>query len=144
MMKSRLLAGFLAVCFSACEPAADYKTVRKEVVDEHDKVMLDSERALENRDRLERFLLKLDSVKQVKPALDTMKVRKELQTLNKKLNSADLEMETWMKEFDAELGDKSNSEAVAYFNGEKEKLRKMDTLFQKLLTESGEYLRRLR
>ncbi len=143
-MRSRLLAGFLAVCLSACEPAADYKAVRKEVVDEHDKVMLDSERALENRDRLERFLLRLDSVKQVKTALDTMKVREELQALNEKLTSADLDMETWMKEFDAELGDKSNSEAVAYFYGEKEKLRKMDTLFQKLLTESGDYLRRLR
>lgn len=140
-MRNALLI-IIGFYFVGCEPAEDYKAIRNEVVEEHDHVMLDSERSVSNREKIDSLLINLQSIKNLKPELDTFKEKESMIKLREKLHLAEHQMDNWMKEFDAELGTKSKSEAIAYFKSEKVKLRGIDSLFNAVLKESGEYLRK--
>jgi paraquat-inducible protein B len=142
-MRSSLFM-IMVFLLASCEPAEDYKQIRAEVVTEHDKVMLDNERAVENSRKLDSLALNMDNLKKTHAGLDTNQVGTEISELKGRLQSAGSDMDRWMKEFDAELGSKSKPEAISYFKAEKVKLERLDSIFNAVLKESGEYLRRMR
>ncbi|GAA4931656.1 hypothetical protein [Mucilaginibacter defluvii] len=127
----------------ACRQETSYKQVRDEVIAAHDKLMADDEKVMNNKMKLDTlaspaYLLK---VKTEKPETDTALLRREADSLRRVLDSAGNRMSEWMQKFEPGQSGKSNAEAVAYFEGEKKKVIKLDSLYQALLKQSGAYLK---
>jgi GTPase involved in cell partitioning and DNA repair len=141
--KTRLMAitALLALTgVQACNPGPDYKEVRKEVIDQHDQLMMDDERVMHNKMKLDTLALNLKMLKQQQPALDTAQTRVDISELSKRLAAADDQMSEWMHHFKVDMEGKSNAEAVAYFKAEKVKVQKLDSLYKQVLNESDAYL----
>lgn len=144
---SLLMAGtLLAITFflNACSSEPDFKRIRQEVVEHHDKLMADGEIAMHHKLVLDTFMTTgLAEAKKATPGLDTAAERKHIQELIVKLNAADESMMDWMQEFKADMEGISNAEAVNYFNGEKTKLLKMDSLYKVALDGAAAYLKKI-
>jgi len=143
-MKRYTIAVFLPLIMQACSSPTDYKETRKEVLELHDKVMIDSEKAIRNRMKLDTLSGRMDSLKQSNPALDTAEASQTIASLKSKLDSADEHMNTWMRAFEPELGNRSNDDAVAYFEEEKRKVAKLDSVYAGVLKEADQFLSELK
>ncbi len=136
----RILFILLTVIVQSCLPGEDYSTIRREVLDAHDKTMMDAELAVKNGMELDMWADKLDSLKKQKIIADTFKERQQINDLRKKLDNVDQQMNEWMHKFDADVDGKSNKEAINYFKYEKKKLQSLDSLYKEALAESNIYL----
>ncbi|RZL17584.1 MAG: hypothetical protein EOO89_07335 [Pedobacter sp.] len=139
-MKNIILLCFLILGLQACQNEADYKSVRKEVLDAHDNVMMDGEIAIKNKMRLDTISANMDSLSDAKLIADTIAEKQTIDKLKLKLNKADDMMNDWMHKFNAELDGKSNAEAVSYFKAEKVKVNTLDSLYKEAIGESAAYL----
>jgi hypothetical protein len=132
-----------AALITGCKSEPDYKAVRQQVMDLHDKVMGDGEKAVKNRmvlDTLSR--VKLKELKQGKPDLDTAEEKSKIILLINKLTKADDNMMEWMHAFQPDIEGKSNGEAVKYFQNEMTKIKKLDGEYKQALDESDAYLKK--
>jgi hypothetical protein len=143
-MKNLTILILAVITIAACQPAVDYKAVRKEVMDVHDKVMVYTEQGMTRKMKLDTLITKLDSLYQLKLLTDTLVEKQVMDDLRKKLSHADEEMDSWMHGFQPDIDGKSNEEAISYFKSEKLKIQALDTLYQKVLTESDKYLDKFR
>lgn len=143
-MKRYAIALFLPLVFQACSSSPDYKEARAEVLELHDKVMIDSEKAIRNRMKLDTLSSKMDSLKQARPDMDTAQTSQRIVLLKSRLDSADEQMNTWMRAFDAEIGEKSNDEAVGYFQNEQRKIRALDSVYADAIKDSETFLSQLK
>lgn len=128
----------------ACKQEVSYKQVRDEVIAMHDKLMADDEKVMSNKMQLDTlvtpaFLLK---VKTDKPETDTATLHHQVDSLRQVLYTAGNRMSEWMQKFQPEQSGKSNAEAVAYFEGEKQKVIKLDSLYRSLLQQSATYIKK--
>lgn len=139
-MKRYAIAVILPLVMQACSSGPDYKEARAEVLELHDKVMIDSEKAIRNRMKLDTLSSKMDSLKQLKPGLDTGVASQKMAALKARLDSADEQMNIWMRAFDPELGNRSDDEAVAYFKEEEGKIRRLDSAYAAVIRESDAFL----
>lgn len=145
--KSTVIA-LLAICsfifIAACKNKADYTDIRKQVLAMHDKVMADEGKA-EGKEMQFKILLKsgFKKVKLIQPGLDTVTVRAQINLLNMKLNDADDQMENWMCAYKNNFKGKTDQETLAYFNEQKIKVAKLDSLYQSALKQSDNYLNQL-
>ncbi|HCN84361.1 MAG TPA: hypothetical protein DIT07_12185 [Sphingobacteriaceae bacterium] len=143
-MKNSIITLIIIACLASCTPAENYKTIRQEVLTDHDQVMMDSEMAFKNKMKLDTLASGLDSLKKLYADLDTLKEKEQIEKLRKQLDHADDQMNNWMHQFDAEIGQKSNETAIAYFKGEKKKVGGLDSLFKQVIKESDDYLKRFK
>ena len=139
-MKRIVIICLAVLGLQACQNVQDYKAVRQELMDAHDKVMMDGEIAIINKMKLDTLVGRLDSLSKIKIISDTVVEKQRILAIQLKLNKADDQMNDWMHKFDAELGDKSNEEAVLYFKGEKEKVKSLDSIYKAAISESASYL----
>lgn len=144
--KSAAALAILVICTAitmGCKSGPDYKAVRQEVMDLHDKVMEDGEKAMKNRmilDTLSKF--KLKAIKASQTDIDTASEKKNITLLIAKLTKADDNMMDWMHDFDPDIEGKNNEEAVKYFQGEMTKIKKLDSEYKQALNESDAYLKK--
>ncbi|WP_423146518.1 hypothetical protein [Rubrolithibacter danxiaensis] len=138
-MKVLLSILIILPLFISCNQSPNYKSVRDDVVAIHDKVMIDYELAYRNKRKLDTLAKNLDTLKN-QHDINIRNKKKEISDLTAQLVHADDLMNDWMHKFDAELGNKTNDEAVAYFNAEKLKIQSIDTLYKQVLKRSNEYL----
>ncbi|MDQ8052211.1 MAG: hypothetical protein REI78_04255 [Pedobacter sp.] len=145
-MKNRIRIAFLAFgLLFGCNSEADYKVTRQEVMDLHDKLMIDGEIAIRNKMRLDTLGKQgLKKLKSTLIELDTLLEKQQIDRLIAMLNGADDQMMDWMHNFQADVEGKSNAQAVAYFQGEKVKLYKLDSIYRTALAQSDEYLKRFK
>lgn len=136
----RILFILLTVIVQSCWSGEDYSTIRREVLDAHDKVMIDGELAVKNGMELDVWADKLDSLRKQQIIADTLKERQQINDLRMKLDNVDQQMNEWMHKFNADVDGKSNREAINYFKSEKKKLQSLDSLYKKALAESNIYL----
>ena len=138
----------LTVCsfifISACKNKADYTEAQKQVLTIHDKVMADGGKA-EGKEMQFIALLKsgLKKAKLSESNLDTAAARVQIISFNKKLTDADDQMENWMHAYNNDFKGKTDQETLDYFNDQKTKVTKLDSLYQSALKLSNDYLKQL-
>jgi hypothetical protein len=115
-----------------CKPEVNYKTVRQEVIVLHDELMADEDRAMNSKMMLDTLALKETNAK----------ARDSIAVLSNKLALASDEMSNWMEHFRSDVTGKSNAQAVAYFEQEKVKVKKLDSVYKAALTQSEVYLKK--
>ena len=138
----------LTVCsfifISACKNKADYTDTQKQVLAIHDKVMTDGGKAEGNEMQFSGMLKSgLKKIKLSQPALDTAAARVQIVSLNKKLSDADDQMESWMHAYNNDFKGKTDQATLDYFNDQKTKVAKLDSLYQSALKLSDDYLKQL-
>jgi len=98
--------GLTLLFFAACKTEPDANAVKKEVLNIHDKLMMDGEKVVKNR-------IKLDSILKsgkIKSAEDSLKMANLINQLNK----ADERMMDWMHFFKDDFKGKNEQENMAY------------------------------
>jgi len=129
------------VALYSCTQDVDYKAVREEVIFEHDKLMEDESRMMNVKMKLDTLAATgIAKLNVEQPALDTTKTRADVAQLTAKLNAATDQMSKWMESFQTDVQGKSNLEAVAYFENEKIKVHKLDSVYRSALDEAEAYL----
>jgi hypothetical protein len=134
----------LILVLGACQPVADYKSVRDDVIKVHDVVMADHGIIIGNQVRLDALLKDLKQLKKRFPALDTLKEQKEINALKSDLLSAEELMNDWMHQFEPDITGKSNEAAIRYFEAEKMKIADIDSLYKQKIKLSDSYLVRFK
>ncbi len=120
----------IIIFLTNCSPSEDYKTIRKEVLTIHDEVMAHSELTYHEGKKLDTLLSQMDSLQKVNSALDTVTFKKEITALKSQFSKAENNMESWMRNFDVDLGNKSKDEAINYFKKEKQKIQDLDSMYK--------------
>ncbi|RNL52387.1 hypothetical protein [Pedobacter jejuensis] len=119
-MKQRIIMaiGIITCLFNACKTEPDAQAVRKEVLNIHDKLMMDGEKVIKNR-------MKLDSVlksNKIHSATDSVKVA----ALINRLNKADENMMDWMHFFKDDFKGKTKQDELDYYKSEMIKIRAVE------------------
>lgn len=121
----------------ACSNSADYKSTRKEVIDMHDKIMMEEGRAMINKMKLDTLMkVGFKHIAHQQPGIDTVQEKQHISALIGQLEQAGDEMNDWMHAFNPDVEDKTEDQAVEYFKAEKIKLQKLDSLYNKAISES--------
>lgn len=110
--------GLTLLFFAACKTEPDANAVKKEVLNIHDKLMMDGEKVVKNR-------IKLDSILKsgkIKSAEDSLKIS----NLNNQLNKADERMMDWMHFFKDDFKGKNEQENMAYYKSQMVKVRAIE------------------
>ncbi len=142
----KFLFPVVALCaLQACQQEPDYKAVRQQVIDLHDKLMGDDEKAMRNQMKLDTLITPagLHQLKQTQPQLDTAMAKQQMSALIKQLQQADDAMNDWMHRFNPDVQGQNNQQAVSYFNTEKKKVVHLDGLFKAAIQNSSAYLNKL-
>lgn len=130
----------IIIAFAACKPQADYKTKRDEVIKLHDVVMADQGKVVSREIQITDILKDLRTLKSKNPGIDTLVEKDSLHIVHGRLSKADEAMNDWMHQFEPDVTGKSNEEAVQYFEAEKLKIQKVDTLFKQEIKAADAYL----
>lgn len=130
----------LALAFASCKLQTDYKEKRNEVIKVHDVVMADQGKVVDKQMQLQNMLKDLPVLVVKNPGMDTIKERDSIVIIRDRLNDAEEAMNTWMHEFEPDVTGKSNEEAIAYFEAEKLKIEKVDSLFKLELKNADAYM----
>jgi len=127
----------LALClivflFSACKTEPDSNAIKKEVLNLHDKLMVDGGKVMSNK-------MKLDSV------LKSNKIKSPQDSLNiadliTNLNQADERMMDWMHGFKDDFNGKNEQEDLDYYKSEMVKVRKVEDDYIKVTKRSDSIL----
>jgi hypothetical protein len=130
----------IIVAVAACKPQTDYKEKRDEVIKIHDVVMADQGKVVSREIQITSMLKDLKGLKARNSRLDTLAERDSLVAIHTRLSKADESMNDWMHQFEPDVTGKSNEEAVKYFESEKLKIQKVDTLFKQEIKSADAYL----
>lgn len=124
----------------SCTNKPDYQSVRQQVLDQHDQLMMVSEKAMNTKIMLD--TLNLGLLKDLHPELDTVTERKQILSLSKSLGDADDLMSDWMHLFKTDFKESKGEDALTYFTDEKVKVEKLDSLYKKHIEAANLYLKR--
>lgn len=125
--------GLMLMFFAACRTEPDANAVKKEVLNIHDKLMMDGEKVVKNG-------IKLDSILKsgkVKSAVDSLK----MSTLINQLNKADERMMDWMHFFKDDFKGKNEQENMAYYKSQMIKVRAIEDQYIQVTKVSDSVLK---
>lgn len=144
-MKNILYIFFAALVLGACSNSeTQVKKMRDEIMTLHDKLMERSEIITRNKLQMDTLQNNLSAFAGSMPGLDTVATKQELQVIGKRLQMADDEMSDWMAAFDPVQEGKSEPEKKKYFEAEREKLYRLNSMFDTALSQSNDYLKKFR
>jgi PBP1b-binding outer membrane lipoprotein LpoB len=133
-MKKLLYPALLALVLTGCANAQkEEKAIQKEVLDNHDKVMADDEKAMINKMKLDTLIRKADSLKIDKQAATE---------LSSKLSYADDAMSDWMKKLNLDNSGKNHDDIMKYWHEQKVQVKQIDSLLVNAVTESAAFIQK--
>ena len=133
----------LILALTACNNhKKQQENLQQSVIAIHDSVMMDMGALMEKKIAANKILTQLDSLKSKKTNLDTAKVRTDLTQVIKELASADDGMMTWMNNFNPDYTGKSHEEVMDYLNGQKLKIKAVDSAIKSILFKSDSVIKR--
>lgn len=135
-MKKMITFCMMIVIMASCQTEPDSAAIRKEVLNIHDKVMIDGEKVIKNKMSLDTLLL----VQKAKQSPDTSKI----QDLIIRLNKADENMMDWMHFFKDDFKGKNEEESLAYYKSQMIKIRTVEDDFIKVTKASDSLLKMLK
>ncbi|QNN44190.1 hypothetical protein [Pedobacter roseus] len=131
-----LLSLATALLFS-CKTEPDAKAIRQEVLNIHDKLMVDGEKVVKNKMKLDKIL----TSDQVKLAQDSLLQKQKINDLITKLNAADEKMMDWMHFFKDDFKGKTDQEDLDYYKSEMVKIRAVEDSYIKVTRVSDSLIR---
>ena len=123
----------IVLIFSACKTEPDSEAVKKEVLNIHDKLMIDGARVVNNKMKLYSVL----KSNQLKSASDSIKIADIIVRLEK----ADENMMDWMHTFKEDFKGKTEAEDLNYYKSEMVKIRAVEDDYIKVTKESDSVLK---
>lgn len=124
----------LAAVLSGCANAQkEEKAIQKEVLDSHDKIMGDDEKAMINKMKLDTLIQKADSLKINK---------QDALILSTKLTYADDAMSDWMKKLNLDNSGKNHDAIMNYWRQQQVQVKMVDSLLVSATTESAEFIQK--
>lgn len=135
---------FLAVslCIIACQQKENRKELRSEVIKLHDEVMAKNSEVVNLQMTLDTLIRNVDSLKKANPQRDTAVLKKDLIKLLERLKVAEEGMNEWMHAFEPDTEGKTEDEASGYFQAEKKKLQRIDSLYDESTEQTKAYLKK--
>lgn len=131
-MTKLFYAAAFAIILTGCANAQkEEKALQKEVLDSHDKVMGDAEKATMNKMKLDTLILKADSLKIDKQAATA---------LSTKLTYADDAMSDWMQKLNLDNSGKNHDDIMKYWLGQKAQVKQIDSLLVSATKESSAFI----
>lgn len=134
-IKKYLKILLLSLVFAGCKSNPDSTAVKKEVLNIHDKLMVDGEKVIKNRMKLDTLLM----IKRKEASADTS----SLIAIINKLNRADESMMDWMHFFKDDFKGKNEVEDLAYYQSQMIKIREVEDSFIKVTKESDSVLKKI-
>jgi len=131
------LAGLLAIFFSACKTEPNAEAIRKEVLNIHDKLMIDGEKVVKNKMKLDSLLLS----DQVRKSPDSIALKQQVGDLIMRLNAADEKMMDWMHFFKDDFKGKTRQEDLDYYKSQMIKIREVEDGYIKVTRQSDSVLK---
>lgn len=131
--KITVIASALILIFGACKTEPKANDIKKEVLNIHDKLMIDGEKVIKNRMALD---LALKS-KQIKSTQDSLNIA----DLIIRLNKADENMMDWMHFFKDDFKGKNEQEDLEYYKTQMIKIRAVEDNYIKITKESDSVLK---
>lgn len=129
--------GVLAILFSACKTEPNAEAVRKEVLNIHDKLMIDGEKVVKNKMKLDTLLLS----GQLKKSPDSAAAKQQVSDVIARLNAADEKMMDWMHFFKDDFKGKTEQEDLDYYKSQMIKIRDVEDGYIKVTRESDSVLK---
>lgn len=132
-MKKLFYIALLALVITGCANAEkEEKTLQKEVLNSHDKVMADDEKAMINK-------MKLDTVIKI---ADSLKINKQTAiALKAKLTAADDAMGDWMKNLNLDNSGKNHDAIMSYWRKQHIQVKQIDSLLVVATNESTAFIK---
>ena len=116
----------------SCKTEPDSKAIRREVLNIHDKLMIDGEKVVKNKMKLDKLLVS----DQIKLAQDSVLQKQKISDLIIRLNAADEKMMDWMHFFKDDFKGKTEQEDLDYYKSEMVKIRAVEDSYIKVTRES--------
>ena len=123
----------IVLLFSACKTEPNSKVIKKEVLNIHDKLMIDGGKVIANKMKLD-SILKSDKIQSPQ---DSVKVA----NLITNLNQADESMMDWMHGFKDDFKGKTEEEDLNYYKSEMVKIRQVEDDYIKVTKASDSVLK---
>ncbi|MDQ0965785.1 hypothetical protein QFZ20_001188 [Flavobacterium sp. W4I14] len=120
----------------SCKTEPDSKAIRQEVLNIHDKLMIDGEKVVKNKMKLDKLLVS----DQIKLAQDSVLQKQKINDLIIRLNAADEKMMDWMHFFKDDFKGKTEQEDLDYYKSEMVKIRAVEDSYIKVTRASDSLL----
>ncbi|RKR83246.1 hypothetical protein BDD43_3450 [Mucilaginibacter gracilis] len=134
-MKKLFYMALVALALTGCANAKkEEKALQKEVLDSHDKVMGDDEKAMINKMKLDTLIQKADSLK-----IDQQTAK----ALSAKIVYADDAMSDWMKNLNLDNSGKNHDDIMKYWRSQHTQVKQIDSLLVSATTEADVFIKKI-
>jgi len=131
------ILGLLTILFISCKTEPDAKAVRQEVLNIHDKLMIDGEKVIKNKMKLDTLLVS----DRIKLSADSALQKQKIVDLITQLNAADEKMMDWMHFFKDDFKGRTEQENLDYYKSEMVKIRAVEDSYIKVTRASDSLIR---